>query len=71
MYYGFILMQSVVKEEESFKIDILVIEFLEVYSFYEIKQYLDESKSVIRRVYCGFLYEEYVRKCQENINSSK
>lgn len=42
-----------------------------MHSFHEIKQYLDESKSVIRRVHCGVSYEEYVRKRQESINRSK
>lgn len=64
-------MQSAAKEEESSKTDTPAIELPEVHSFHEIKQYLNESKSVIRRVYCGLPYEEYVRKRQENINRSK
>lgn len=42
-----------------------------MHNFQEIKQYLDESKSVLRQVYCGLPYEEYIRKRQENINQNK
>lgn len=64
-------MQPAVKEEESSKTDTPAIELPEVHSFHDIKQYLDESKSVVRRVHCGLSYEEYIRKRQENINRSK
>lgn len=64
-------MQPAAKEDESIKTDTPAIELPEVHSFHDIKQYLDESKRVIRRVHCGLSYEEYVRKRQENINSSK
>ncbi|XP_062621252.1 uncharacterized protein LOC134282872 [Saccostrea cucullata] len=51
---------SAVKESSS--IDTAAIELPEVHSFQEIKQYLNESKNMIRKVHAGYPYEEYVRK---------
>ncbi|XP_078333115.1 uncharacterized protein LOC111120117 [Crassostrea virginica] len=58
-------------EDDGSKTDTAAIELPEVHNFQEIKQYLDESKSVLRQVYCGLPYEEYIRKRQENINQNK
>ncbi|XP_061187152.1 uncharacterized protein LOC133195281 [Saccostrea echinata] len=51
---------SAVKESSS--LDPAAIELPEVHSFREIKQFLDESKNIIRKVHAGYPYEEYVRK---------